>query len=314
MAFNLTGIDMNLYFAVNTSVNILLFGLVVLPTLILCVLCVLALFLAEGLIWQMKVLLINLFAAEVCNWLGRSLLLVGFPVWASLELEVDPACSVAISLFIVSTLQKMTATTLYAIMVYMFIKYNVKKLKWQVIVTYIAISWVVSLGMSIIPYFPEFGLFNNNGFCDIDSESVLLNSSAPVILVLVFICVIIITTFTILTYCYTKKNTLEGSVEVKKAIARNLQYLMIASIVTLVFNTVPAFSSLVRAAFAESGVVVQISINYIELVFLNLPSVATPIATIVILKPVRVAVREVCSKMCACCKSRAVGDSTTRAQ
>ena len=47
MVFNLTEIDVDLYFAVNTSVNILLFALVVPPALILTVLCVL------DLVWQM---------------------------------------------------------------------------------------------------------------------------------------------------------------------------------------------------------------------------------------------------------------------
>ena len=41
---------------------------------------------------------------------------------------------------------------------------------------------------------------------------------------------IIIVTFNILTYCYTKKNTLDGNVEVKKAVARNLKYITIVQV------------------------------------------------------------------------------------
>ena len=292
MAFNLTGIDVDLYFAVNTSVSILLFGLVVLPTLILCMLCVLALFLAKDLVWQMKAPLINIFAAEVCNWLALSLIFVGFPVRESLGLEADPACFVAISLAIVTAVQKMTATTLYAIMVYIFLKHSVRKFKWQVIVTCIAVSWVVSLGLSIFPYFPEFGSFNNNGFCEVEPGSVLATVSGLAVLLQGLICVIIIITFTILTYCYTKKNALEDNTAVKKAIARNLQYLMISAIISYVFNTVPAFFPLIRAAAAEEGVIVVILTNYILRLFLNLPTVATPVVTIIILRPVRVAMQQ----------------------
>ena len=129
---------------------------------------------ARDLVWQVKMLLINIFAVEICNWLGQAILFVGFPVRQSLELEADPACGVAVSLFIVTALQKMSATAIYAIMVYVFLKYGVKKLKWQVICTCIAVSWVVSLGMGTLPNLPEFGLFNNNGFCETDPGSVLI--------------------------------------------------------------------------------------------------------------------------------------------
>ena len=305
---------MDLYFAVNTSAGAILFGLVVLPSLVLCVLCVLALFRAEGLAWQMKALLINIFAAEICNWLSLTLFIFGPPVREGLELGVYPACAVPSSLYFVSALQKMSSTTLYAIMVYVFIKYGKEKLKWQVIATCIALSWVLSLGYSTIPYFPGFGLVNDNGYCGFDSESVLLRASLPVIQLEGFICVVIIITFSILTYCYTKKNAMEGSTEVKKAVAKNLYYLMISTIISFSFSFMPALFPYIRAAFAESAWIILIVVDNMFTMFLSLPSVATPIAAVVILKPVQMAIREVCSKMCACCRHGAGGDSTTRAE
>ena len=127
------------------------------------------------------------------------------------------------------------------------------------------------------------------------------------------ISVVVIITFSTLTYCFIKKNTLEGSVEVKKAIARNLQYLMVASIVTLVFNAVPAFYSSIRTGFAERGVIVQVSLQYITRVPLTMPSVATPIVLIVLLKPIRAAMREGLRRICSCHTQNAESAST-RAQ
>ena len=298
---------MDLYFAVNISVGAILFGLVVLPSLVLCVLCVLALFRAEGLAWQMKALLINIFAAEICNWLSITVFCFSFPVREGLELGVYPTCAVPMSLYFVSALQKMSSTTLYAIMVYVFLKYGREKLKWQVIVSCIAFSWVLSLGYSAIPYFPEFGLVNDNGFCGVDSESVLLRSSLPVIQLEGFICVVIIITFSILTYCYTKRSTMEGSTEVRKAIAKNLYYLMISTVISFSFSFMPALFPYVRAAFAESDLFVQLVLNNMFTLFLALPSVTTPIAAVVILKPVRAAFR----KLCACCVHRANSNTAT---
>ena len=67
---------------------------------------------------------------------------------------------------------------------------------------------------------------------------------------------------------------------------------MVVSIITLVFNTVPAFYSSIRTGFAERGVIVQVSLQYITRVPLTMPSVATPIALIVLLKSIRAAMRE----------------------
>ena len=225
-----------------------------------------------------------------------------------------PACAVSGSLYFVTALQKMSSTTLYAIVVYVFLKYGKEKLKWQVIVTCIALSWVLSLGYSTIPYFPGFGLVNDNGYCGVDSESVLLRSSLPVIQLEGLICVVIVISFSILTYCYTKKSTMEGSTEVKKAVVKNLYYLMISTIISFSFSFMPALFPFIRAALSGSFWIIPIVVNNMFTLFLTLPSVATPIAAVVILKPVRAALRGVCIKMCICCSHRAGGDSTTRAE
>lgn len=46
--YNLTGIDLGAYFAANTAANTSIFAIIILPTLILCILCALALFFADG--------------------------------------------------------------------------------------------------------------------------------------------------------------------------------------------------------------------------------------------------------------------------
>ena len=51
MALNLTGIDEDLYFAANTAFNIGLFFIDVLPTFVLCMLCVIALVLTKNLVY-----------------------------------------------------------------------------------------------------------------------------------------------------------------------------------------------------------------------------------------------------------------------
>ena len=153
-------------------------------------------------------------------------------------------------------------------------------------------------------YIPGFGLFNNNGFCEINSESILLRVSGAIVVVEALVCLCLILVFSVLTYRYTKKNTLEGNTEVKRAIAKNLLYLAISSVLSFIYNTFPVFFSTIRAAFAGSGLASIIVINYVLRIFLNLPSVATPIVAFVILKSVRVATKQIFKKVCSCTKIR----------
>lgn len=68
--YNLTGIDLELYFSINTAGYTFLFLLLALPLLVLSVLCLLALFFADDINWKMRVLLINIFAVDITERLG----------------------------------------------------------------------------------------------------------------------------------------------------------------------------------------------------------------------------------------------------
>ncbi len=133
MAFNITGFDEDLFFVVNTAIGINLFFIFVLPPLILCVVCVMALIFTGNLNKKLKVLLINVFAAEICTWLRWTHSFLGFPLRFYTLAGVSFICSLDISLSIVSGLTKFTSGALYAVMIYVFIKHGEKKVKWYVI-------------------------------------------------------------------------------------------------------------------------------------------------------------------------------------
>lgn len=191
---------MDLYITVNSVVNSLIFFFLALPGFILCVLCVVGLLLAQNMKWQMLVLLVNIFAVEVCFWLAVSVAFIGFPFRAYNIVENDFSCNVGTSLFFVNQLQKFTSIAIYAIMVYFFMKDGIKKVKWYAFLPYIVISWVVALALATIPYFPAFGTFNNNRFCSSDSQSIALRIIFLVIFFgLRLVCFCLITVFSILT-------------------------------------------------------------------------------------------------------------------
>ena len=85
MAFNLTGVDQELFFIGNTIANIGLFVITALPVIILCGVCVLALFFAKDINWPIRVLIINILSAEACTWLSLTLRFLAYAPRARLR-------------------------------------------------------------------------------------------------------------------------------------------------------------------------------------------------------------------------------------
>ena len=64
----------------------------------------------------------------------------------------DFTCKVSLSSFVAVTTQTFMAGALYAISVYIFIKYGEKKLKWCVVIPLAAISWIVTFVFDEMSY------------------------------------------------------------------------------------------------------------------------------------------------------------------
>lgn len=247
MDFNLTGRDEALFFAVNTTANVLLFFILALPPFLLCLLCVLAL-MATDISKKMRVLLINVFVAEICSWISLFIFFLGYPLRARTYAEgiEDYSCHAMISSFVVSTMQKFTAGAIYAVNVYIFIKRGEKKLKWSIVVQYITISWVVVTGIfGMLPYF-TFGIINalrtlrkeHPLFCS-GEVTISFAISLVIVLVTAFAGMLVVIVFSILTWVYIGKNTLKGNVRVKKAVAKILIYLTVTSILSFLNGIAP---------------------------------------------------------------------------
>lgn len=124
MAYNLTGFNLEVYVTANSVVNASVFFFFVLPAFILCLLCVIGLFHAKNVKWQMLVLLVNIFVVEICFWLALSVTFIGFPFRAANLVKNDFSCNVSTSLFFAVILQRFTAVAIYSVMVYVFLKHD----------------------------------------------------------------------------------------------------------------------------------------------------------------------------------------------
>lgn len=244
MASNITDSEKELIFILTTTVYTAFSIAAVIPLLILTLLCIMALFLARVINLKIRMLLINILAVEFLVWFAGAFFFLGYPKRDSSRSLTS--CRFINSLYIITGLQKYAAVSLFATVVYYFIKDGVDRIKWYFIVPVIAGSWGVSIGLGVMPYFEPFWSYSMDNvdfpFCDNTQAPLGIAIFAP-LTVGVLVCIVVITVFGVLTFCFIKKNTLQNSVDVKRSIAKTLLYLLVVSIVALINLILPPSSS-----------------------------------------------------------------------
>ena len=306
MALNLSEEALQVYFNANTAVSIALFMVMVLPSLLLCLLCELALLFATEINTKIRVLLINIFSAEVCNWFSYSVFYLGWP--ARFLYDDDVLCKVYISSLRVVTIQKFTAGAMYAINVYIFIKHGDSK--WYTIIPFIVLSWLLSIAtVGVIPYLDNFGAVNSGGFCRSDSKSVSYQVLISISIILAFIFLIIQLIFSIFVVVYVKRNALRGNTYVKRAVAILLGFVAVYSVLSFINGILPVVNPVIlNEVVPPDDMTTRIVVNFFLRIFYNIPSIALPIFTIVLLKPIRAAIKSLCTKVYPCVRSPGQSD------
>lgn len=284
MSYNLTGDDS--ISAATRGINVVQLILIVAPSIILSGLCIVGLIFAKSINPQMRVILANILIPGLVFSTGSGILLVGDIFNAR---SVLPLCNFAVVCIITGTGAKILAVSLYAIMVYLFIRYDSVKLKWYVIIPAITVSWIIaallSLGAAVRSRLRE------DGFCENDSSSIgVLAATIALRFVQIAVSLGILITFTALVYCYTSKNVISEDGEVKKAVARNLVYLLIDSIIFLLHFVVGTTITSLTAA-GTNIVIVPAVLQGVGRLFVLL----TPIAMLVLLKPLRLSLKTTCT-------------------
>ena len=280
------------------------FVLVTFPTSVLSGLCVVAILIAKAINLPMKVLLLNIFASLFTLLFSKGL----FQLVLSIQvLENDFPCKFTYSMGIVSTTMETCSVVLYAVMVYIFVKYSRNKLKWYVLIPFITISWTISILLGLIPFIQDWK-FTNNCREVVQNSSLLIPIIVLIWLVQITGCVVV-STFGILTYCYIKHNTLEEDHQIKKAIAKSLFYLVAKTILTAITDVLPPIIPTIRSSLTTTTTKVLFSIFSILLI--NLPGILTPIMMIVALEPLRKAMKETKKKLQSCCKTNVVHPSNS---
>ena len=214
------------------------------------------------------------------------------------------SCKLFVSLSVITALLKFASTTIFAVGVYVFINHENKKLKWYVIIPYIVVTWTVAtLTVSVPLYLEDYGAQNIRGFCaaNLFSGPYIGISVSLTVGALLFLSIELISC--ILTVIYMKRNVLEGNASVKKAIAKVLGYMAAVSVPSFINSVLPYFIPMIFETTSPDGNLTTFLAGiYVTRVCANITAFPTPIiVTIILLKPVRDAIKTMSKKVCPCC-------------
>lgn len=287
MTLNISGFNPQIFFAANTAVQTTFFTIFTLPTFICCGVCLLALLFTKQINSKMRVLLLNIFGAEVFYLLGVTVLYLGYPIRAR-EIGVEfVSCLLVTGTLLVGFNANITATTLFAVMVYLFVKYGVKKLKWYIIVPFIAISWCIFVVLGLLASFNVFDYNPKtvNGFCLLDPTEASILSVISVIaqnIFLVIACSAVIPTFSILSYRYMRNHSVDENIAIKRAVSKLLLYLSIRMIIiVLQYLVYIPFIYFRLTTEGFDNVILYLSLEYLfSRVCIDIPSLLTPVLAI----------------------------------
>lgn len=307
MSLNKTGFDTELFYAVNSAVNFVLFAAFPLPFMILCGVFVVALLFAKGINWKMRVTLITVLTPEVIKAVGSSISYIGYPARVFNSSGSDLSCTISDSLILIGGLDTIFVAPFFAITVHIFLKYDPSKLKWSGIIMFIFVNTVLALAIGVIQAFEgaREKKFSSNGFCvpelSVPENTIFLIILAIVLGVTIVLSVGVVLVLSIQSYCYIKKNTVSSDSgipsPVKKALTKVLAFLAIKTVlVVLQYGIVSLFFSS-QNAIGVAGLYYTVEVSYwaITIIF--------PFLSLVLLKPLHDALKQMCKTLCCSCKS-----------
>ena len=278
--------DRHALIVANSVVNVLLFLILCLPAAILCGLCLVAVLFAYEINIQMRVILLNIFAAEFSALLVMSIAYLGYPSFALGVHDDDYLCYVLYSMLVTSGLVRLGAATLYAIMVYVFTVSRSSRLKWKVIFPSIVVLWALPILSSQVVYSDDIRVSVGIGICRVGSRAPIYVGFITFWLILGFVYLCVIFSFGLATQVYIRNNILQENGAVKRAVAKNLIYHVIAASMSFASSAIPTIFHLTLFALKGRRVEQHILLYTLRITF-SIVSLITPIASICILKPVR---------------------------
>ena len=287
---------MELFFAANTAVNLSLFSVFTLPTIVFGTLCEIGLLLTKKINWKLKVILVNVIAVDIVYSVGQILWYLGYPLRAYGGDDKGYSCAIAPSFSISTFFARPASFMLYAIVAYVFIKYGEDRIKWRNLVLSLITIQVFSLALFVSHTTGALDTtIATNGFC---KEQVTANSSLLVILTAAITitaavaCIVVTQVFSFLAACYVKNHTIQDDSSIRQEMTRFLFFQWI----NITAAAVASACGVAVIALDLQSTILSLSLDYLfGSVLFDICVLLSPLACFVILKPIKEALRDLCN-------------------
>lgn len=173
MLYNLSN-DMleDLEFAYAAITSFLFFTLLV-PVLLTCILCMLAVLGTPDIDDKVRVFLINRFIIEIINWAAFAIYLICFPERVKGVYEESEVCSVVICMLIIATLQNFATIAVLVMMVFAYARLGASAMQWGIVIPSLVFSWGTTILVGTMPYYLGYRDIHHGGFCEVNQGSPL---------------------------------------------------------------------------------------------------------------------------------------------
>ena len=251
-------------------------------------LCVQALFRAVKINQKIRLLLANLLAAETCIGMVYTVY-----HWA----RPGIICKLSFSLFNVAPTQALFAASIYTVIVYLYLEHGENMLKWNVVLPPVVVSWLVATVVTAVSFTVD--ELKTNGFCTATPDTTQYYSYIGALAAIALFLMGIQIVYSILAILHVKRNPSQEDIEEKKAVAKLLGFLDMASILSF---SISIATQLLAANSNETTT----AVDYILLLDVNFSAIFAPILMILLLKPVRDNVTAIVKDLC--CLKRQVNN------
>ena len=236
---------------------------------------------------KIRLLLVNLLAAETCKGMVYTVFHWARPVMI---------CKLSFSFFNVAPTQALLASTMLVMSVYFNLKHGESKLMWSMVTPPVAVSWIVATVVTATIFAVD--ELKTNGFCTATPDTTQYYGYMTTLVVIALILMSIQLVYSILAILHIKQNPSQEDIEEKKAVAKSLGYFVVVG--SILSFTMSMTTQMIRAGSKKTTT----AVDYLLLLEINWFAICMPILTIGIYKPVRDNVTAMLKDLC-CLKCQA---------
>ena len=193
----------------NAAAYSVIILVVLVPIFVFILVSIVAIVLTTKIHWKMKTLMLYVVVPEAMSALNQ----IPECLYHTLYfLGIEPAsfCRVITYTEAICFDSKVLATFSYSLSVYIVLKHGMSKLKWKVLITMLVVPLVFILLLEQMPLYDESLDYTELGHCYGGDTSLILIVNIVILALIGFILTFLTVTFSVLSLCYVRKNTINN--------------------------------------------------------------------------------------------------------